>query len=505
AAAAAAAAGVRDPASFSTGGTRGVAEAGKRNTFTFLEDLLRATVPKRPSRSNARGGSLPKTKRKSLAATDTSKRNPSSKKLRKVGGAASGPFAGLSVCVVHLGSVTKSTIKTFARGVRDGGGQLSTHYTPGDTTHIVVDASLAATWEKLDLYFSGWDDFEDIDGGARCGAPEGVPIVSSEWMSECLRFSSVVALDRHRLTPPPRSEGALTTTTKGRRLHGASTTVDNSDAALDGLTYSASAAAAAAAGKMRPTARGEELSGLAAQKEQNQQSDVKEPADGGAAGVRATSTSLDSMIVKGGFGARNPNVGTKRHKFHCQMTGSGIHRVFNKEAADMLERLAELCAARGGDGSVFRERGFKNAAGALKRLGVQITDVQQLKDIRRRDPDRVRGIGDSVIKELESFYAEGKMYRLDGMEADPKLKCLELFNKISWVGEVTAKKLYSEGMRSIEDVRARGQHLLNEQARICLSRHEDISQRMPRSEAAEIEAMVTKVAQSISPGIICQA
>lgn len=76
-----------------------------------------------------------------------------------------------------------------------------------------------------------------------------------------------------------------------------------------------------------------------------------------------------------------------------------------------------------------------------------------------------------MMRELETFYEEGKMHRLDGMEADPKLKCLELFNKISWVGEVTAQKLYSEGMRSIEDVRERGQHLLNEQARICLSRY----------------------------------
>lgn len=41
----------------------------------------------------------------------------------------------------------------------------------------------------------------------------------------------------------------------------------------------------------------------------------------------------------------------------------------------------------------------------------------------------------------------------------------------------------------------------------CVSvlRHEDIVQRMPRSEAAEIEALVAEVAQSICPGVICQA
>ncbi len=52
---------------------------------------------------------------------------------------------------------------------------------------------------------------------------------------------------------------------------------------------------------------------------------------------------------------------------------------FNEEAAQQLERLAELCAARGGDGSVFRERGFKSAAGVLRRLGVQITGIKQLQ------------------------------------------------------------------------------------------------------------------------------
>lgn len=45
----------------------------------------------------------------------------------------------------------------------------------------------------------------------------------------------------------------------------------------------------------------------------------------------------------------------------------------------MLDGLAELCATRGGDGSVFNERGFKSAAASLRMLGTQITDIEQLK------------------------------------------------------------------------------------------------------------------------------
>lgn len=60
-------------------------------------------------------------------------------------------------------------------------------------------------------------------------------------------------------------------------------------------------------------------------------------------------------------------------------TFSPFRQATNSEAADRLEDLAKLCAVRGGDGSVFKERGFKNAAGVLRRLGVQITNIQQLK------------------------------------------------------------------------------------------------------------------------------
>lgn len=74
------------------------------------------------------------------------------------------------------------------------------------------------------------------------------------------------------------------------------------------------------------------------------------------------------------------------------------------------------------------------------------------------------------MKELTTFYEEGRMDRLDGLEADPKVRCLELFQKVSWVGPKKAEELYDNGLRSIEDLRARGQHLLTEQARVCLNR-----------------------------------
>lgn len=48
----------------------------------------------------------------------------------------------------------------------------------------------------------------------------------------------------------------------------------------------------------------------------------------------------------------------------------------------MLESLSEVYLAVGGEGSGWREKGFKRAAAVLRGLGTEISDVQQLR-VRR--------------------------------------------------------------------------------------------------------------------------
>lgn len=93
-----------------------------------------------------------------------------------------------------------------------------------------------------------------------------------------------------------------------------------------------------------------------------------------------------------------------------------------------------------------------------------------MQDLKRAEPQRVKGLGESIMAELKTFYEEGKMNRLVGLEADRKVKCLELFQQVGWVGAKKAETLYDYGLRSIQDLRDRGQHLLTEQARVCLNR-----------------------------------
>ncbi|CAN0206851.1 unnamed protein product [Ectocarpus sp. 12 AP-2014] len=459
AAAAVATVGRLPPATVRAGG------GGARMDIRYLEDLL--CSGSKGSRSYAVAAPNPKRKTRPRSAAGGDNGGIETKKRPwKRAGAASGPFSGFSLCVVRLDSVTNNTVGTLTREFRDGGGQVSTHYTPGDTTHIVADASLAASWEKLDDYFSGWDDFEDVvDGAATAGRgrmPDGVPVVSSEWISECLRRSEVVAADAYRLTPPPH-RCAAPAAVAPKQQQRSSTATKETNAAAEGCSSSASRAAI---GKKRIlTSGGEETTdGLVATR--NQRAD----AAGGSASGSGAATGL--MNLEGEVGARKPDV-DKRRVSQGQPSSYWGPQSQNKEAADMLDGLAELCATRGGDGSVFNERGFKSAAAALRMLGTQITDIEQLKDLRKNDPERVRGIGDGAIKELTAFFAKSKgRARSPVSEADPSAveTCLKLFQEVGWVGAVKAQQLCDRGMRSIEDLRTRGRHLLTEQMRVCLNR-----------------------------------
>lgn len=277
---------------------------GTRTDIRYLEDLL-CSGPK-GSRSNAVAAPNPKRKTRPRGGAGGDNGGSEIKKRpwkREV--AASGPFSGLSLCVVRLGSVTNNTVGTLTREFRDGGGQVSTHYTPGDTTHIVADALLAASWEKLDDYFNGWDDFEDVvDGAGTAGRgrmPGGVPVVSSEWMSECLRRSEVVATDAYRLTPPPHRRAAPAAVAPKQQR--SSTATKQANAAAEGCSSSASPAAT---GKKRTlTSGGEEATGgLVATR--NHRADA---AGGSASGGSAAA---GSMNLDGEIGTRKPDVEKRR-------------------------------------------------------------------------------------------------------------------------------------------------------------------------------------------------
>ncbi len=106
---------------------------------------------------------------------------------------------------------------------------------------------------------------------------------------------------------------------------------------------------------------------------------------------------------------------------------------------------------------------------------------------------------------MKEILETGKFSALESLLATPLVSILVAFSKIWGVGMKTAQRLYSYGYRSIEDLRQRGQHRLNEQQVIGLRYYEDIQERIPRLEVAAVEAAVRAVAEDIFPGVVCMA
>ena len=63
--------------------------------------------------------------------------------------------------------------------------------------------------------------------------------------------------------------------------------------------------------------------------------------------------------------------------------------------------------------------------------------------------DEIPFVGEGIKKKVKEFLEEGKMTKLENLEADPKLVALEALAQIWGVGNVAAAKLYASGIRSI--------------------------------------------------------
>ena len=86
--------------------------------------------------------------------------------------------------------------------------------------------------------------------------------------------------------------------------------------------------------------------------------------------------------------------------------------------------------------------------------------------------DEIAGVGDWIKKKVAEFLDKGKMSKLDELKSDKKMVVLETLAKIWGVGPVAAQKLYSAGIRTIEDVQKKTDLLTNHQ-KIGLKYYED--------------------------------
>nr|XP_028586330.1 DNA polymerase lambda isoform X7 [Podarcis muralis] len=114
---------------------------------------------------------------------------------------------------------------------------------------------------------------------------------------------------------------------------------------------------------------------------------------------------------------------------------------------------------------------------------------------------KIPGIGKQMAEKIVEILESGHLRKLDHISES--VSVLEVFSNIWGAGVKTAQMWYQQGFRTLDDIRTKAS--LTSQQAIGLKHYEDLLERMPREEAAQIEQTVREAALLINPGLVCVA
>ncbi|KAI5079691.1 hypothetical protein GOP47_0005170 [Adiantum capillus-veneris] len=161
----------------------------------------------------------------------------------------------------------------------------------------------------------------------------------------------------------------------------------------------------------------------------------------------------------------------------------------NKHITSILREMWDLYESVLGD--EWRALTYRKAAIRLEKLPCRISSLEDVKHIS--------GIGSSVIDKIKEILCTGKLQKLEGLKADPKVCTLQHLASVWGVGPKLAQKLYQAGHRSVDDLVK--EPSLSQMARIGVKYYKDLVQRIPRDEVAAAEKYVQNIGEGLCPGI----
>ena len=160
-------------------------------------------------------------------------------------------------------------------------------------------------------------------------------------------------------------------------------------------------------------------------------------------------------------------------------------RRLNEEFIDILGEFNQLLLKRG---EFMRGRAYQKAQESIMNYPDNITEVSQISSFK--------GIGATIISKLGEYVTTGKIEALEKERNNP----LHIFTEIYGVGPKKAKDLIEKGIRTLDDLKARKNEVLNETQLLGLTYYEDILKRIPRSEIEEYETIFKKEFGSVNNG-----
>lgn len=364
-------------------------------------------------------------------------------------------FNKVTVCILPAG-IGNARYQIFQQQIRKNGGEMESVLSPS-VTHVVVDDNM------------------DLDRALRllkvdC-MPSGVHLVKCTWLSLCISQKRLLDVDEHSLLPPSRQPEAEHKDLPEELPH--SRPSEQAERPVQVVSDQSTQDKAA-----------EEV--LPEHQEEVHGDDDRVSQDDLQALINGQSPKEETAGPSPAPATQNVLPG----KWVCAQSSQSKTSNFNKHITDKLEVLAKAYTHQG---DKWRALSYSKAVNTLKSYHKPVTSYQEACQIP--------GIGKRMADKIDEIMESGHLRKLDHIGEE--VPVLELFTNIWGAGAKTAHLWYQQGFRTLEDIRTKA-HLSATQ-KIGLKHYDDFLDRMPRDEAAAIEAVVKDAVLAIDPRLVAMA
>ncbi|NBQ17529.1 hypothetical protein EBU24_04380, partial [bacterium] len=151
---------------------------------------------------------------------------------------------------------------------------------------------------------------------------------------------------------------------------------------------------------------------------------------------------------------------------------------YNEEFIELMEKLNNIMLKQG---EPFRARAYQKAQETIMTYQNDIYDPNQLKGLP--------GIGSTIMDKLNEYVQTGTLRVLEREKTNP----INILGEIYGIGPKKAQELVNAGVKTIDELRLRQNDLLNDIQKVGLKYHDQIEQRIPRSEIEEFEEIFKEI------------
>ncbi|BFZ60179.1 hypothetical protein YB2330_001202 [Saitoella coloradoensis] len=157
----------------------------------------------------------------------------------------------------------------------------------------------------------------------------------------------------------------------------------------------------------------------------------------------------------------------------------------NEETVEILSKMQKYYEDTKDN---WRAIGYRKAITSLKKEKTFIATAEQAS--------KLPGVGTRIAEKIEEIVATGRLQRLESTDnTDDNAK--RLLAGIYGVGPVQAQKWVQAGIKTLQDVLDRGKPTYDQ--KVGIKYYDELSEKMPRWEAAAISRLVIDEARAIDP------